>query len=220
MAIQSSSDTSPIVALFWKSCGIIVTIAFGFWGVVLLKGAVQASYAKRNPVEVVQPSANNSTSNPTDSPPVSPVPQAVAASTNVASSSAPDTSAGQKVYNTVCIACHQPTGQGLPGMFPPLAGSDWVSAPKPDRLIRIVLHGLMGPISINGAPFNTPAPMMPPQGAALNDEQIAQVITHIRSTWGGQSTPVTTDAVSAVRTAEKARSAMWTAEELSKIADR
>ncbi|WP_075090751.1 c-type cytochrome [Verrucomicrobium spinosum] len=53
--------------------------------------------------------------------------------------------AGQQVYSMVCFACHQPTGAGIPGMFPPLAGSDWVSAKKPDRLIRMVIHGITGP---------------------------------------------------------------------------
>jgi mono/diheme cytochrome c family protein len=90
--------------------------------------------------------------------------------------------AGQQVYNTVCFACHQPTGQGLPGMFPPVASSDWVNKPKPDRLIRMVLHGFMGPITINGKPFTSPAPLMPPQGAALSDDQIANVLGVSRMT--------------------------------------
>ena len=215
--MKPSSDPSPLVAAFWKTCGLVVTLGFGFWGVVLLKGAVQTSYNKRNPGATPIQTEVNKPEAPPAPPPAQPASeQPPIAPTAIA---AVDTSAGQKVYNTVCIACHQPTGQGLPGMFPPLAGSDWVSAPKPDRLIRIVLHGLMGPININGAPFNTPAPMMPPQGAALNDEQIAQVITHVRTTWGGQSKAVATEEVTAIRTAEKARTAMWTAAELVKIAD-
>lgn len=211
--MSSSSDPSPIVALFWKTCGIIVVTCFGFWGVALLKGAIQTSYSSRQP----QPAAVASTES-SDSPAPTATPDTEAPTPTAAKPL--DTAAGQTVYNTVCIACHQPTGLGLPGMFPPLAGSDWVSAPKPDRLIRIVLHGLMGPIEINGAPFNTPAPMMPPQGAALSDEQIAQVLTHIRVTWGGHTEPVTTEAVAAIREAEKARTAMWTASDLVKIPDR
>ena len=121
---------------------------------------------------------------------------------------------------TVCFACHQPTGTGLPNMFPPLAGSDWLSAPKPDRIIRIVLHGITGPITINGKPFSTPAPMMPPQGAALSDQQIADVLTFVRSSWGNNASAVTPDQVKAIRDAEKARTAMWTEAELLKIADK
>jgi len=125
--------------------------------------------------------------------------------------------AGQRIYSTVCIACHQPTGQGLPPMFPPLAGSDWVNVNKPDRMIRIVLHGFTGPITINGKPFASPAPMMPPQGGALNDEQIAGVLTYVRSNFGNKAGPVTPDQVKAIREAEKARSAMWTEAEILKI---
>ena len=127
--------------------------------------------------------------------------------------------AGQRVYMTVCFACHQPTGLGLPNMFPPLAGSDWVNAPRPDRIIRNVLHGVMGPIKINGKPFTTPAPMMPPQGAALTDEQIASVLTYVRSSWGNKASAVTPAQVKAIRDAERSRTAMWSEADLLKIAD-
>lgn len=129
---------------------------------------------------------------------------------------AQDTTAGQTVYMQVCFACHQPTGLGLPGMFPPLAQSDWVSAPKPDRLIRIVLHGLTGPIKINGQSFSTPAPVMPPQ-SSLSDQQIADVLTYIRTHFGHSAGGVTASQVQAIRQAEKSRSSMWTEEELVKI---
>ena len=118
----------------------------------------------------------------------------------------------------VCFACHQPTGMGLPNMFPPLAGSDWVKAKKVDRLIRIVLHGLNGPVQVNGVPFTTPAPLMPPQGTALSDQQIADVLTYVRADFGGGASEVTADQVKAIRDAEKARTVMWTEAELLKIA--
>jgi mono/diheme cytochrome c family protein len=125
---------------------------------------------------------------------------------------------GKTTYMAVCFACHQPTGMGLPNMFPPLAGSDWVKAKKADRLIRIVLHGLNGPVQVNGVPFTTPAPLMPPQGAALSDQQIADVLTYVRAEFGGGASEVTADQVKAIRDAEKARAAMWTEAELLKIA--
>jgi mono/diheme cytochrome c family protein len=126
-------------------------------------------------------------------------------------------SRGQTVYMQVCFACHQPTGLGLPGMFPPLAGSDWASAKKPDRMIRMVLHGFTGPITINGKPFTTPAPLMPPQGAALSDKQIADVLSYVRDTFGNKAGGVTPEQVAAIREAEKARAAMWTEAELLTI---
>ncbi|MBN8418199.1 MAG: cytochrome c [Verrucomicrobia bacterium] len=124
---------------------------------------------------------------------------------------------GQTVYMQVCFACHQPTGLGLPGMFPPLASSDWVAAKKPDRIIRMVLHGFTGPITLNGKPFASPAPLMPPQGAALSDTQIADVLTYVRSSFGNKAGAVTPAEVAAIREAEKARSAMWTEAEILKI---
>lgn len=124
---------------------------------------------------------------------------------------------GKTVYMQVCFACHQPTGLGLPGMFPPLAGSDWTAAKKPDRMIRMVLHGVTGPVTINGKPFNTPAPLMPPQGSVLSDQQIADVLTYVRQTFGNGASPVMPEQVKAIRDAEQARAVMWTEGELQKI---
>ena len=126
-------------------------------------------------------------------------------------------SRGQTVYMQVCFACHQPTGQGLPGMFPPLLGSNWVSAKKPDRIIRMVLHGLTGPIKINGKPFTSPAPLMPAQGAALNDKKIADVLTFVRYTFGNNASAVTPAEVTAIRQAEKGRQTPWTEAEILSI---
>jgi nitrite reductase (NO-forming) len=102
-------------------------------------------------------------------------------------------------------------------MFPPLAGSDWVNVKKPDRMIRMVLHGFTGPFTLNGQPFTSPAPLMPPQGGALNDEQIAGVLTYVRSNFGNKAGAVTPAEVAAIREAEKTRSAMWTEAEILKI---
>lgn len=124
---------------------------------------------------------------------------------------------GKTVYMQVCFACHQPTGLGLPNMFPPLAGSDWTAAKKPDRMIRMVLNGITGPVTINGKPFSTPAPLMPPQGSTLSDQQIADVLTFVRRTFGNNASAVTQDQVRAVRDAEQARTAMWTEAELLQI---
>ena len=125
---------------------------------------------------------------------------------------------GQTTYMMVCFACHQPTGLGLPNMFPPLKGSDWVAAPKPDRLIRMVLQGITGPITVNGQPFPSIAPLMPSQ-AALSDQQIADVLTFVRNSWGNKAPAVSPDQVATIRAAEK-RATPWTEAELKQIADR
>src|SRR5262245_9976885 len=79
-------------------------------------------------------------------------------------------------YQTVCITCHQAEGQGVPGAFPPLAGSEWLTKDG-ETPIRIVLLGLSGPIEVKGVQFNQ---VMPPP-AGLSDEQIAEAISYARS---------------------------------------
>jgi nitrite reductase (NO-forming) len=96
---------------------------------------------------------------------------------------------GKRVYTQVCFACHQPEGQGLPGVFPPLAKSDYLMADK-TRAITSLIKGLSGPITVNGQPYNG---VMPP--SMLNDEQIANVLTYIRNSWGNNGDIVTVEEV-------------------------
>ncbi len=93
-----------------------------------------------------------------------------------------------------CVACHQATGAGIPGVFPPLAGSEWVTGPV-ENLIRIQLRGLMGPIKVAGKDYNS---VMPPN-ASMTDEQIAEVLTYVRNEWGNKGSAVTPDMVKALR---------------------
>ncbi len=106
-------------------------------------------------------------------------------------------SEGKKVYNN-CIACHQASGMGMPGQFPPLVGSEWVDGGT-KRLAAILLHGINGPFRVAGQVYNQP---MPPWGT-LNDEKIAQVSTYIRREFGslpeGEDGVVTTEMVKAAR---------------------
>jgi len=104
---------------------------------------------------------------------------------------------GAKVYAASCSVCHQPNGQGLAGVFPPLAGSDWISGDA-DILAALVLHGLQGSVVVNGTTYNG---VMPPQGGVLEDPQIAAVLTHVRSSWGNKAEPVTAEAVEKIRVA-------------------
>jgi nitrite reductase (NO-forming) len=102
--------------------------------------------------------------------------------------------AGKKVFMGLCASCHQPTAKGIPGAFPPLAGSDFLMADK-RRSIGIVLHGLMGPVVVNGATF---ANVMPPQ-AQLTDDQISSVLSFVRSNFGNTGEPVSPQEVADVR---------------------
>ena len=122
---------------------------------------------------------------------------------------------GSATY-ALCGGCHQGSGMGVPGMFPPLAGSDWVTGGT-ERNIRVVLHGLSGPIKVSGANFAAPAPM-PPQGAVLSDQDVANVLTFVRNSWGNKGSLVTKEMVAAVREKEKGRAAPWTGAELEPFA--
>ncbi len=119
--------------------------------------------------------------------------------------------AGKVVYTSLCAGCHQANGAGMEGLAPPLVESDWVTG-KPEILSRILLHGLTGPIQVNGKTWNME---MPPLGAALTDEQIAGVITYIRREWDHNESPVTVENVAAVRAEHKDRSKAWTTEDLA-----
>jgi len=102
--------------------------------------------------------------------------------------------AGAKLFAGTCSACHQAEGQGLPTVFPPLAKSDFLMADK-DRAITIVLNGLTGPVTVNGAEFNS---VMPPM-SQLNDDEIANILTFVRNSWGNTSDAISAAEVTAVR---------------------
>jgi mono/diheme cytochrome c family protein len=112
--------------------------------------------------------------------------------------------AGQSAFNAVCITCHQATGAGVPGIYPPLAGSEWVNGPSA-RVIRIVLYGLKGDVHVEGHVFNAAAMPVFGQvsGSAYNwsDEKIAAVLTYVRQAFGNKSGPISADEVSAARKA-------------------
>ena len=118
---------------------------------------------------------------------------------------------GKRVYQT-CQACHQPTGLGVAGTFPPLVGSPWATGSK-ERAINIVLSGLAGPIEVNGAQYNG---AMIPLGALFKDLEIAAVLTYVRSQWGNSGSAISEEEVAAVR-AEQGSRAAWSAPELLKL---
>lgn len=102
---------------------------------------------------------------------------------------------GKQVYMGLCFACHQADGKGLPGAFPPLAGSDYLLADR-DRAIRVVLKGLTGAVTVSGKKYES---AMPPQEAVLTDAQIADVLTYVHNAWGNTGDTFTTAQVKALR---------------------
>ena len=125
---------------------------------------------------------------------------------------------GKKQYASACIACHMADGNGIPGVNPPLAGSEWVNGSE-ERLVRIVVHGLNGPVTVKGSAFNGAMPVfgkVAGSGYNWSDDKIAAVLTYIRQEWGNKSGPVTTEQVAAIRAKEGDRK-QWSADELLKI---
>lgn len=120
---------------------------------------------------------------------------------------------GKRVYANTCQACHQANGQGVPGVYPPLAGSEWAQGSE-ERIIRIVLHGLSGPITVEGKQYNN---VMTPFGGVLKDDQIANVLTYVRQEWGNKAPEVKAETVAKVRAETATRTQAWTAAELEKI---
>jgi nitrite reductase (NO-forming) len=108
-------------------------------------------------------------------------------------------SRGEAVFRGTCSTCHQLDGKGIAGVFPPLAGSDYLMADKP-RSIRVVLAGLSGPVEVNGTKFDS---VMPPLGN-LTDHEIADVLSYVRNRFGNQGDAVNDAEVAAIRAALRA----------------
>ncbi len=102
--------------------------------------------------------------------------------------------AGQSLFAGTCSVCHQTNGAGLPGVFPPLAKSDYL-ATDPKRAIGVVLHGLSGKLTVNGSEYNS---VMPPMNQ-LNDDEVANILTYVINTWGNAGERILTEEVTKVR---------------------
>jgi mono/diheme cytochrome c family protein len=101
---------------------------------------------------------------------------------------------GKEVYNSVCMACHMEDGSGEPGMFPPIANSEYVNGPA-DVLIKIILEGMTGKIEIDGEEYDN---VMPPH-SHLSNKQIADLLTYIRSDFGNNSPEIKPEDVEKMR---------------------
>lgn len=110
-----------------------------------------------------------------------------------------DPAKGKALYTANCAACHQATGEGLPGAFPPLKGNEVANAADPSKHMHVVLHGLQG-ATIGGTSYTSP---MPPFATVLKDADIASIINYERSSWGNHGTPVTAAQVAAERAKAK-----------------
>ena len=123
--------------------------------------------------------------------------------------------AGKEIYSRegYCGTCHQMNGEGLSAsQFPPLAGTTWVTGNE-ERLIKLTLNGLMGPMTLLGKDYPGQVPMTP-FGGLLNDEEIASVLTYVRNSFGNEASPITPEQVKAVRDATVDKEGFYSPAEL------
>ncbi len=118
--------------------------------------------------------------------------------------------AGKNIYEKNCTACHQASGKGVPGAFPPLVGSEWVTG-SPETVVRILLNGLQGPVEVAGTTYNG---AMPAWKDVLKDEEIAALSTYLRQWKPNAASPVPVGTVASLRTAHADRAQPWTSDEL------
>ena len=124
---------------------------------------------------------------------------------------------GKEIYarEGLCSTCHQPDGGGLSASeFPPLRGTPWVTG-SPERLIKLVLKGLMGPMEVAGRSYSGQVPMTPHEGM-LNDTEVAAVLTYVRNSFGNKASPIPADLVKKVREEVKEKKGFWSPQELVK----
>lgn len=112
---------------------------------------------------------------------------------------------GAEIYARLCSACHQPTGLGVPGTYPPLAGSNWLlrDAATP---VRIVLLGIQGPLQVGGHTYDG---LMPAWRGAFSDEQVAAVLSYARSHFGNDAPPIDAVTVGSLRAQYASRTSPW-----------
>jgi mono/diheme cytochrome c family protein len=120
-------------------------------------------------------------------------------------------SLGAKLFNKNCASCHQTTGKGISGSIPPLVGSALANSEDVTKPIRIVLHGFRGAIERNGVKYNG---VMQPWHSVLSDDEIAAILTYVRTSWGNTGGEISPEDVARVREATKSRVTQYTEAEL------
>ncbi len=121
---------------------------------------------------------------------------------------------GKQLFSANCVACHQATGLGLAGVFPPLAGSEWVTGDE-RLLANILLHGIDGEITVQGKVYRG---VMPPFGQ-LGDAELAALASHIRNTWSNKATPLTAERFAQERGAQPRSAPYSGGDELKALID-
>ena len=122
-------------------------------------------------------------------------------------------SLGKTLYNGNCANCHQASGAGQPGAYPPMVGSEWVLGSKP-MLAAILLDGVQGPLMVHGSAYGT---NVMPAWANLSDEKLADIMTYIRKSWGNTGDDIKPEDVSGVRSKDQSRSTPWGQPDLEKM---
>jgi mono/diheme cytochrome c family protein len=123
---------------------------------------------------------------------------------------------GKRLYSQNCIVCHQATGLGVAGQFPPLAGSEWVLSVAPhaeNQLVLLMLNGHQGPMTVKGQSFNNAMP----QWKQLADDQLSAILTYIRSDWGNNAPAIDPAFVAQIRKSDGAQSDPWTQAQLMAV---
>jgi mono/diheme cytochrome c family protein len=119
---------------------------------------------------------------------------------------------GRQVYTATCAQCHKPDGLGQDGLAPPLIDAEWAVG-VPEAPVRIVLHGLRGPINVGGRAYNLEMPAL----RLLSDQQIADALTYIRRSWDHGADPIPAELVTKVRSETEGRQDSWTQSELQRL---
>ena len=116
---------------------------------------------------------------------------------------------GKAIYSAKCSACHQSTGKGLPGVFPPLDNSKWVTTANHELPVQIIAKGLMGKITVAGGDYNG---VMPAFGQSLSNAELAALVTYLRGAWSNKSTAVSAEDVATSLVKHSEQSSPWTGE--------
>ena len=124
---------------------------------------------------------------------------------------------GKRVFSQNCVVCHQATGLGVAGQFPPLAGSEWVNSDSihgDNHLVLLMLHGHQGLMEVKGQAYNNNMPAW----KQLTDDEIAYLLTYIRSDWGNNAPPIASSFVALLRKESESQSEQYKQPELMAVA--
>jgi mono/diheme cytochrome c family protein len=140
---------------------------------------------------------------------------AVASASSVVEAPLSPADQGKKIYGNNCASCHDASGSGAPGKYPPLAGSEWLLGSKL-RLAALLLKGIEGPLNCKGATYS--GNVMPAQETILPPEKMANLMTYLRSAWGNTAGPVSVDEVNAAKAKFASKNGSWSEQDLLGIA--